>query len=128
MLSDGERLKVFRKRWNYEPSDEKEFDRFRTRIDHLLETVWDNRIRNDDYLLERFAFVSGTQVSSGYHDYKRYALSKLSDAIDHAISLPEILESVHFVLMTLESQKYEADVLEGFCAELNKIFDISPKV
>ena len=56
MLTDGERLKAFRKRWNYAPTDKKEFERFRTRIDQLLEAVWDSHIRNYGYLLERFAF------------------------------------------------------------------------
>ena len=48
--------------------------------------------------------------------------------IDKALSLEEILESVHFVLMTLEREQSYTDVLKTFCAELNRIFDISPNV
>jgi len=120
-MIDAEQLKAFWKRWGYEPGEEVEFRRFITRLDELLESVWNEYIRNYSAQRHKFAFISGTKTLDS--TYNGYEFTAICDTLKKHLPLPQVIEMVQFVLWTLQPS-----AASHVCNRLNRVFNASPNL
>lgn len=129
-MIDGEQLKAFWKRWDYVPDEGSEFNRFRTRLDELLEGVWQEFVMPYDRARRTFALISGTYYLHGLSDDVGYEETILYETIagkGAEPTLPQIVEVTQFLLWTLQDHQGTATT-EKVCARLNQVFDLSPNI
>jgi hypothetical protein len=122
-MVDGERIREFRERWNYQSNPTQEFKRFRTRMDEVANSIWDDYFAESEDTRKRFAIVSGTACT----EYKSYPHGGLCKALRAAETEVEVAEVIHFLMLTMERRTNE-NVVADCCRRLQDALDLSPGV
>jgi hypothetical protein len=122
-MSDGERLRAFWKRFDHEPDDEIEFEKFRERTMQAAAYIWNSYIRMYPKLVERFSFVSGKSQSFA----STFDRSPLHGLLLEAKNPMDVFQAIKYVLMTVE-QGHRSDVVQHVVERFNAVFDLSPTI